>query len=147
MSTPITDAGTPLQTAVRKPMTDEERERRRALNKTYRRYKCGDCGTHYEDEHYAQTCCPADTVYVCPTCDEQHHTIEEAQGCERGHAGAEAFPLTFGHCPSCNTDYGDAESAVECCLWRTMPFADRLTLIDHVRFGRLDAAHAMIGRH
>lgn len=147
MSRPATDQGTPLQTAVRKPMTDAERERRRELNKLYRRYKCGDCGTHYEDESNAQTCCPADTVYVCPTCDEPHDTIDEAQSCESGHAGAEASPLAFNHCPVCNTDYGDHESAIECCLWKTMPFGDRLQLERLVRYGRVDEAHQMLRRH
>lgn len=35
MSTPATDAGTPLQTAVRKPMTDAERLLRRERERRY----------------------------------------------------------------------------------------------------------------
>ncbi|KVD71824.1 hypothetical protein WI89_00965 [Burkholderia ubonensis] len=141
------DVGTPLQAAVRPRKTDEERQRERELMKRFRRYRCHECGTHYEAEHTAQLCCPADTVYVCPTCDKQHDTIEKAQDCERGHAGAEASPLEFNRCPVCNTDHGNHESAIECCLWRTMPFADRLQLERLVRYGRVDEAHAILRSH
>jgi hypothetical protein len=145
VSTP--NEGTPLQTAVRKPTTEAERERRRELNKMYRRYKCGECGTCYEDEHYAQTCCPADQVYVCPECDESYHDIDEAKNCHQSHADAEAVPFAFNCCPVCKESQRDHEAAIEHCLWKTMSFADRLQLERLVRYGKIDEAHALLRIH
>ena len=136
--------GTPLQTAVRKPMTEEARETRRKLNERYRRFKCAECGTHYQYESDAQTCCPADMTYVCPECDEEHYSAEEAQRCEQSHVEADTKPLEFNCCPVCKLSQDDAEDAIEHCLWKSMAFADRLHLIGLIRTRRYDEAQAII---
>jgi rubrerythrin len=144
MSTQPAEEGKPLQTIVRKTMTDEERQRRRELEKRYLRYKCHECDATYEDDYDAKNCCGPDSVYVCPSCDEHHYSIESAQECEAGHGVLTDGPLSLSRCPVCKEPGQDVEDAIECCLWKTMPHADRLDLERLVRCGRTDEANAIV---
>jgi hypothetical protein len=147
MSTPATDAGTPLQTALRRPKTDEERRRQRELEQKYKRYQCHECSEPYADDYDAARCCGPAEVYVCPSCEGSYSRIEDAQECEAAHGPADDAPLAFARCPVCKTACSDHEDAIECCLWKTMPFGERLQLERLVRYGRIDEAHAMLRSH
>lgn len=139
------DGGRPFQSALRGQMTEQERARRRELSNLYRRYKCPQCNSLNKDEYDARTCCGPEEVYVCPTCEEDYYDIDSVQNCMAKHsASSNNSALALNLCPVCKTAFDDCESAIDCCLWKTMPFADRLMLVDHVRFGRLDAADAML---
>lgn len=147
MSATATEEGTPLQTAVRRPMTEAEYERRRELDAKFKRYKCHECEATYQDDWDAKNCCGPESVYVCPSCDAHHGCIEDAQECETAHGSADAAPLEFARCPVCKEATDDHEDAIEHCLWKTMPFADRLQLERLVRYGRIDEAHQMLRSH
>ncbi len=53
------------------------------------KYKCGGCGSVYEDNWDADDCCRPDTLevtlYICEECEQEWETEQEAKDCWRKH--------------------------------------------------------------
>lgn len=74
-------------------------------------------------------------VYRCPVCSEDHESKPEAEECceerkniELNHSGS--------HCPVCGGEFIGAESAVDCCLWKDLPHAERQRVARAVEAGK-----------
>lgn len=95
------------------------------------RYECGQCHTQHDYEDEAADCCvPRITeVYVCPMCNWEYTSIEEATKCTESHVGIpdlpESCPCCYrpaetiqfrveiaiaGHCSTCNPIYTPDEN-------------------------------------
>lgn len=104
--------------AVNRPQSSTERGR-------YLRYTCSACDRPHKDEWDAERCCPPEEVYMCPVCDEEHYSLDEAQECEIECTSGQPNPTT---CTVYKEKHSEIEDAVDCCLWKTMSYLERFTL-------------------
>lgn len=94
----------------------------------YVRWRCPTCSKNHVHRYGAEECCPPDVdrVYVCPGCRETYFVLENAQRCEAECAHDRAVQARI--CPVCKTTHNDVESAVDCCLWKSLGYLERFRL-------------------
>lgn len=63
--------------------------------------------------------------YVCPLCDEEHDTMQDAAACEASCATGPVHPKV---CPVCHVRHESIAAAVDCCQWKTMDYGARYRL-------------------